>query len=64
MPRPLDVMGTAEVAEFLGVHKESVSRKIRTGRLTPDIVLACGPIFRRRTIERSMNGSDNQGGSG
>ena len=52
MPRQLEVMGTAEAADYLGVHKESISRMIRHGRLKPDVHLQCGPIFRRRTIER------------
>ena len=50
--RPLKVLGTAEVADRLGLTKVSVSRLIRQGRLVPDATLACGPVFRTSTIER------------
>lgn len=51
MGRPLQVYGTAEAARVLGVNKVSVSRMIRHGRLRPDAVLGCGPIFRKSTID-------------
>lgn len=52
MGRPLEVYGTAEAAQRLGVHKVSVSRMIKQGRLTPDATLDCGPVFRKSTIEK------------
>lgn len=52
MTRRLDVMGTAEVADRLGVHKTAVSRFIKEGRLVPDAVLRSGPVFRTTTVER------------
>lgn len=52
MGRRLDVLGTAEAADELGVAKESISRMIREGRLEPDAKLASGPVFRRSTIEQ------------
>jgi predicted site-specific integrase-resolvase len=54
MGRPLEVYGTAEVAERLGVFKESVSRMIRKGKLQPDARLDCGPVFRKSTIDRYL----------
>ena len=48
----LDILGTAEAARLLGVHKVTISRWIREGTLTPDVRLECGPIFRRATIMR------------
>lgn len=48
----LRVMGTAEVAARLGIHKTAVSRLIREGRLVPDAQLASGSIFRTSTIDR------------
>ena len=48
----LDILGTAEAAELLNVHKVTISRWIREGTLTPDKRLECGPIFRRATIMR------------
>ena len=52
MSRVLEVLGNAEVAERLGIHKQSVSRMIRQGRLQPDAVLDSGPVFRKSTIDR------------
>lgn len=51
--RTVDVVGAAEAAAMLGVTNVTVSRMIRDGRLRPDVTLACGPIFRRKTIERA-----------
>ncbi len=56
MGKPLDVMGTAEVAKRLGVRKFSVSRMIAEGRLRPDARLECGPVFRTTAIERFAKG--------
>ena len=51
MPRPLNIVGTAEVATMLGIAKSSVSRKIRMGTIPPpDVHLECGPIWRATTI--------------
>ena len=52
MARKLDVLGLAETARRLGLHKISVSRMISEGRLRPDAVLDCGPVFRRSTVEK------------
>ena len=54
----LDVVGVHEVAEMItsptrpGQHvwPESVTRWVALGVLTPDVVLACGPIWRRTSI--------------
>ena len=42
----LDVMGVAEVAAFCGVHKVTVHKWIRAGRMPePDARLAMGPVW-------------------
>jgi predicted DNA-binding transcriptional regulator AlpA len=51
MPRPLNIVGTAEVSAMLGIAKSSVSRKLRLGTLPqPDVMLECGPVWRTTTI--------------
>ena len=52
MGRKLEVLGLAETADRLGIHKVSVARMVREGRLRPDAVLVCGPVFRRSTVEK------------
>jgi hypothetical protein len=49
--KPLDVVGVYEVSVMFGVYPESVSRWRREGTLpVPDVVLSCGPVWRRATI--------------
>jgi hypothetical protein len=48
----LDVLGLSEAADVLDVHKVTVVRMVNDGRLKPDARLACGPVFRRVTVDR------------
>lgn len=51
MARPLDVLGTQEVAQLAQVDPVTVWRWRQTG-LEPDAVLATGPVWRRSTVLR------------
>lgn len=56
MPRPLDIVGLAEAATMLGYTRPSVTRSVRNGTLpAPEVRLACGPIWRRSTIQNVID---------
>ena len=47
------LLGTAELAERLGVSRELVSQWLKRGKLPePDERLAMGPVWRESTISR------------
>lgn len=51
----LDVLGLSEVADLLGVSRKVASVRLSRGHIPqPDARLACGPIWRRSTIDRWM----------
>jgi len=56
--RPLEVMGLAEVSVETGVQPTTIHAWMRRGHLpAPDARLACGPIWRRSTIEAWKSGA-------
>jgi len=51
----LEIVGITEVAAISEIPTATIKTWQRRGQLpTPDAVLACGPIWRRSTIERWM----------
>lgn len=59
--RPLEIVGLQEVAHLTGVQTSTLSAWARRGHLpTPDARLACGPIWRRSTIEAWISGSGRE----
>lgn len=53
MASPLNVLGTHEVAQLLGVHRVTVSKWRAAGHMPePDALLAAGPVWRLSTIAR------------
>jgi prophage regulatory protein len=48
----LDLLGAAEVAAVLGVSRKTVAAYLARGQMpAPDARLACGPIWRRGSLE-------------
>lgn len=48
----LDLVGTKEAAEVLGVTPNTITQRIRRGRFPqPIVTLSCGPIWHREDIE-------------
>jgi hypothetical protein len=51
--RQLEVLGTAEVAELLGVERPRIGRWIKRGVMPPTAaVLSATPLWHRRDIEK------------
>jgi DNA-directed RNA polymerase specialized sigma24 family protein len=48
----VDLVGTKEAAEILGVQPNVISTRLRRGRFPqPIVTLSCGPIWHREDIE-------------
>jgi hypothetical protein len=48
----VDLVGTKEAAEILGVTPNVISTRLRRGRFPqPIVALSCGPIWHREEIE-------------
>jgi predicted DNA-binding transcriptional regulator AlpA len=48
----VDLVGTKEAAEVLGVTSNTITQRLRRGRFPqPMVTLSCGPIWRREDIE-------------
>lgn len=57
----LDIVGVSEFAELAGTTRIMIATWHRRGHLpTPDAVLACGPIWRRATAQRWIDGAGKQ----
>ena len=51
--KPLDIVGTAEVAEILGVERPRIGRWMKRGVMPPPVaVLAATPVWYRKDIAR------------
>jgi predicted site-specific integrase-resolvase len=51
--KPLDIVGTAEVATILGVERPRIGRWIKRGVMPPTVAnLQATPVWDRRDIER------------
>jgi hypothetical protein len=51
--RPVDLVGTSEAADLLGVERTRIGRWLKNDRMPEPLVrLDAGPIWRRSTIER------------
>jgi len=54
----LDIVGTAEAAEMIGVSQNTINVwRLRGQFPEPDAVLVCGLVWRRSTIARWMKGA-------
>jgi DNA-directed RNA polymerase specialized sigma24 family protein len=48
----LDLVGTAEAAEILGITSNALASRVKRGSMpAPIVTLRCGPIWHRETIE-------------
>ena len=61
MSRALDIMGLSEVSEYTTVAAKTLGMWLVRGHMPePDARLACGPIWRRSTIDHWVAGEGSE----
>lgn len=54
--KPLDLVGTAEAAELLGVERPRIGRWLSKGEMPMPVVwLAAGPVWYRKSIQAMVD---------